>query len=176
MSRVLPRLGNGRYTINTIWCSIYSISSGCINCLRGGKKDHGVFGADQCEQNTASVCCDIVPSCCPCTIATENEQMETTTATTASGEQDGKPEETKDEEENVTQEGGGVKRQHEDEEPKVDGKDDEKSDKVDPSKAPDPEEPEKFDESAIKNDFEDEFKPPEDDVTITLDRCKERGR
>ena len=86
-----------------------------------------------------------------------------------------KEEESKAEEE-VTKEGGGVKRLHEDEDTKVD-KADEKTDKVDPSKAPDPEEPEKFDESAIKNDLEEQFNPPEDDVTITLDRCeRERER
>ena len=70
-------------------------------------------------------------------------------------------------EDDVTQEGGGVKRGLEDEEKEK------KTEKVDPSKAPDPEEPEKFDESAIKSDFEEHFNPPEDDVTVTLDRCKE---
>ena len=78
--------------------------------------------------------------------------------------------ENKKEEDDATQERGGVKRQREDEDLEKDK--DEKSDRVDPSSAPDPEEPEKFDESAMKSDFEEQFSPPEDDVTVTLDRCE----
>ena len=97
--------------------------------------------------------------------------------TETSVKQDGneaKTEDTKNEDEDdVTQEGGGVKRQLEDEDEAK--KEEKKTEKVDPSKAPDPEEPEKFDESAIKSDLEEQFNPPEDDVTITLDRCKREG-
>ena len=81
-------------------------------------------------------------------------------------------EDDKKEEEDDKQEGGGVKRQREDED--LEKNKDEKSDRVDPSSAPDPEEPEKFDESAMKNDFEEQFSPPEDDVTVTLDKCEWR--
>ena len=78
-----------------------------------------------------------------------------------------KTEETKNEDEDdVTKEGGGVKRALDDNE------EEKKTEKVDPSKAPDPEEPEKFDESALKIDLEEQFNPPADDVTITLDRCE----
>ena len=54
-------------------------------------------------------------------------------------------EETKNEDDDVTKEGSGVKRALED---KVE--EEKKTEKVDPSKAPDPEEPEKFDESTIE--------------------------
>ena len=88
-------------------------------------------------------------------------------------EDDKKTEETKNEDEDdVAQEGGGVKRELDDDNEEKE----KKTEKVDPSKAPDPEEPEKFDESAIKNEFEEQFSPPEDDVTITLDRCKREWR
>lgn len=93
--------------------------------------------------------------------------------TTTQDQDESKTEDTsdkKEEEDEDSKEGGGVKRQREDEDSGDDR--DRRSDKVDPSSAPDPEEPEKFDESAIKNDFEEQFKPPEDDVTVTLDRCK----
>ena len=80
-----------------------------------------------------------------------------------------KTEETKNEDEDdVTKEGGGVKRPLEEDK----SEEEKKPEKVDPSKAPDPEEPEKFDESALKSDLEEQFNPPEDDVTITLDRCE----
>ena len=106
--------------------------------------------------------------------ATETEQMEASAQ--EDDKEDAKPEDKKEEADtkedtDVTEEGSGVKRQHEDEDTKGD-----KAEKVDPSKAPDPEEPEKFDESALKGDLEEQFKPPEDDVTITLDRCKRGGR
>lgn len=78
-----------------------------------------------------------------------------------------KPDNKKEEETDAKEGGGGVKRQHED-----DDTTEEKADKVDPSKAPDPEEPEKFDESALRNDIEEQFSAAEDDVTVTLDRCK----
>ena len=46
-------------------------------------------------------------------------------------------------------------------------------DRPDPSKAPDPEEPgEDFDESNVSVLAQDQFEPPEDDSTITLDRCE----
>ena len=91
---------------------------------------------------------------------------ETETSAKPEGDES-KTDETKNEDEDdITKEGGGVKRA-------LDDKDDEKkTEKVDPSKAPDPEEPEKFDESALKSHLEEQFNPPEDDVTITLDRCE----
>lgn len=91
---------------------------------------------------------------------------ETETSAKQEGDES-KTEETKNEDEDdITKDRGGVKRKLEDEE------EEKKTEKVDPSKAPDPEEPEKFDESALKSDLEEQFNPPEDDVTITLDRCE----
>ena len=75
-----------------------------------------------------------------------------------------------EDEEDVTKEGGGTKRAREEEEDEKE----KRSEKVDPSKAPDPEEPEKFNESALKSELEEQFSPPEDDLTITLDRCKRK--
>lgn len=93
---------------------------------------------------------------------------ETETSAKQEGDES-KTEETKNEDEDdVTKEGGGVKRALDDKE------EEKKTEKVDPSKAPDPEEPEKFDESALKSDLEEQFNPPEDDVTITLDRCESK--
>lgn len=42
----------------------------------------------------------------------------------------------------------------------------------DPSKAPDPEEPEKFDAEKFQSEVEGGFKPPEDEKVVTLDPCK----
>ena len=44
----------------------------------------------------------------------------------------------------------------------------------DPSRAPDPEEPESFDETEAGNLMGDEFRPPEDDNVVVLDKCKSR--
>ena len=42
--------------------------------------------------------------------------------------------------------------------------------KPDPSRAPDPEEPESFDENEVL--MESRFKPPEDDSVVTLHMCE----
>ena len=46
--------------------------------------------------------------------------------------------------------------------------------KSDPSRAPDPEEPEGFDETEAGNLMGEEFQPPEDDNVVVLDKCKIR--
>jgi hypothetical protein len=48
-----------------------------------------------------------------------------------------------------------------------------REEKVDPTKAPDPEEPEEnFDSEKFQSDADQGFKPPDDDSTITLDSCE----
>ena len=44
--------------------------------------------------------------------------------------------------------------------------------KSDPSTAPDPEEPESFNEKDVSGLMGEEFVPPEDDNVIILDKCK----
>lgn len=61
----------------------------------------------------------------------------------------------------------GVKRQREDDSR---GRKDSKA--KDPSSAPDPEEPEKFDENVFGTVTDDIFKKAEDDNTVTLDPCR----
>ena len=46
--------------------------------------------------------------------------------------------------------------------------------RADPSRAPDPEEPEGFDETEAGNLMGEEFQPPEDDNVVVLDKCKNR--
>ena len=42
----------------------------------------------------------------------------------------------------------------------------------DPTRAPDPEEPEGFDEGEAGTLMGEEFRPPEDDSIVVLDRCE----
>ena len=46
-----------------------------------------------------------------------------------------------------------------------------RGDRPDPAKAPDPEEPEGFDESEVSL-MEDEFRAPDNDDIVMLDKCK----
>ena len=71
----------------------------------------------------------------------------------------------------------GSKRPREGEEGGEDGRPGDSSEaaKPDPTKAPDPEEPEGFDESEMAVLSGDQYEPPEDDSIITLDRCEPGG-
>ena len=42
----------------------------------------------------------------------------------------------------------------------------------DPTNAPDPDEPEEFDETVLRSLVDDQFQQPEDDSIVTLDRCE----
>ena len=70
---------------------------------------------------------------------------------------------------------GGVKRYREDDRDwRQEGRDrgeGRSRDRADPTKAPDPEEPEGFNESEVSL-MEEEFRPPDDDSVIVLDKCK----
>lgn len=42
----------------------------------------------------------------------------------------------------------------------------------DPTNAPDPDEPDEFDENVMRGLVDDQFQQPEDDSVVTLDRCE----
>ena len=74
---------------------------------------------------------------------------------------------------------GGVKRYREDDRDwRHEGRDrgegrsrDRDRDRADPMKAPDPEEPESFNDSEVSL-MGDAFRPPDDDSIVVLDKCK----
>lgn len=50
-----------------------------------------------------------------------------------------------------------------------------REEKIDPSKAPDPEEPEKYDSEKFQSEADQGFKLPEDENVVTLDPCEWEG-